>query len=175
MTHDRVRRRLSAVIVGGVSVLAPACGGSGGNAPGPVAYATEDLRTGEPADLAEFRGSVVLLSGWATWCAPCREELPELDALYEERQDDGLVVVAVNLDTAGPSTRTVLPFLEAIGVTMPAWIDTDGDFAVVFDAVTMPTNVLIDRTGAVIRTWNGAIEFDAEFEAIIDDALSSTT
>ncbi len=154
-------------------VLLAACGGGDDADAVPVVYGAEDLRSGAPADLADLRGSVVLLSGWATWCAPCREELPLLDELHAQRQRDGLVVVTVNLDPAGPSVRSVLPYLDAIGVTAPAWIDTDNDFAFVFEAVTMPTNVLLDRDGRVVRIWNGAIEFDDEFDAIIDAALTA--
>lgn len=125
-------------------------------------YRAEDLLSGVAVDLADLRGQVVLLSGWATWCAPCRAELPDLNELYEERRDDGLIVVAVNLDAAGPSTRQVLPAVEEMGLTMPTWIDSDNDFALVFGAVSMPTNVLIDRDGVVRHTWNGAIDPDED-------------
>ena len=152
-----------------------ACGGSTGSAAsdGPVDYRSEDLRTGEPVDLAGLRGDVVLLTGWATWCAPCREELPALAALAEERAADGLSVVSVNLDPEGPSKRNALPTLDQLAPTLPAWVDTDGEFSVVFSVVAMPTNVLVGRDGRILHTWDGAIDLDDPTNLkIIDEALA---
>lgn len=148
--------------------------GTGASTAARVAYDANDLRSGEPVELADLDGSVVLLSGWATWCAPCRAELPKLDDLYAARRDDGLVVIAVNLDAAGPSTRDVLPIVDQMGLTMPTWIDTENDFAIVFGTASMPANILIDRGGVVRARWEGAIDpDDADIAVRIDELLAA--
>lgn len=163
--------RLTVSALAATLALGGGCGGSTETG-STVEYQAEDLLTGQPTNLADLRGSVVLLAGWTTWCAPCRAELPELNELHEAQQADGLVVVAVNLDPAGPSVREVLPLVGDMGLTMPTWIDTDNSFALAFDATFMPTNVLVDREGVVRHTWAGAIDpDDNEIADAIDELL----
>lgn len=141
-----------------------------------VEYAAVDQATGEPVDLSSLAGQPVLLTSWATWCGPCAEELPAIQRLYEERRDEGFEVVAVNVNAAGPDEPAIAPMAEEFGLTMPQWRDRDNDFAGVFDGVGVPNNVLVGADGAVVRTWQGAIDVeDEDFLATLDEALASST
>ena len=138
----------------------------------PIDYRAQDLRTGESVDLADLRGKAVLLSSWATWCAPCRKELPELDRLYQKHKEDGLEVVAVNVDPAGASSKQVVPTVDELGLTMATWKDREGGFVDAFGAVSVPTNVLVGRDGKVIERWNGPIDpDDDEVRRAVDEAM----
>ncbi len=138
----------------------------------PVGYQAWDLRTGEPVDLADLQGRVVLVSSWATWCAPCRKELPELDRLYQQHKADGLDVVAVNVDPAGASSKQVIPTVDELELTMPTWKDEEAGFVDAFGAVSVPANVLVGRDGKVIERWNGPIDpEDDEVRQAVAEAL----
>lgn len=159
--------------VGALAFAVSACAG-GVSRGEPVTYVGKDLRTGEDVAVADYRGDVVLLSSWATWCEPCKEELPELDRLAQERADEGLTVVAVNVNTAGPAVRAIDSTVEQLGLTVPLWRDSPERFAGVFGAMGVPTNVLVHRDGTLAQVWNGALDLDdAETMAIIDEALDA--
>ena len=108
--------------------------------------------------LADLRGKVVVLNFWATWCLPCRAEMPALDALYQLYKDRGLDVVGVNLDRL--STTTVEDFLKEVKVTFRVVLDPSWSTAQAYRVVGLPTTYLIDRAGNVVvrevgeRDWN---------------------
>ena len=110
--------------------------------------------------LSDFRGKTVVLNFWATWCPPCREEMPEFQELWEARGGDGegdLVVLAVNFlrdDTVGAATR----FIEARGFTFPVVFDTtSGDVAARYGVRGLPATFFIDRKGVVRTTALGPV------------------
>lgn len=102
--------------------------------------------TGESIALQGFRGKVVLLNFWATWCAPCREELPELMQLQEQFRKRGLVVVAVTVDHELENVRN---FLKKHGITLPALWDRRQKVAEAYAVEKMPSSYLIDRNGVL--------------------------
>ena len=177
--EPRSRRRRLVVIglVAAAALLAVAAaaallpgGATSGDA---VDYAAVDQATGEPVDLASLEGQPVLLTSWATWCGPCTEELPAIQELYEDRRDEGFEVVAVNVNAAGPDEPAIEPMAEELGLTMPLWRDRDNRFASTFGGVGVPTNVLVDADGTLVRTWQGAIDVeDEDFLATLDEALA---
>jgi cytochrome c-type biogenesis protein len=173
MRHRRdpgVSRRL---LVGATVLVLAACGSrvAAGQA---VAYRATALATGAPTDLADLRGSTVLLSSWATWCEPCREELPELQGLADRRRRDGLVVVAVNVDVSATGDGEVRAMAEDLGLTMPRWRDPGNRFARVFDGIGVPTNALVDADGRLVRVWQGPVDPDApDFVRTLDRTLDS--
>jgi cytochrome c biogenesis protein CcmG/thiol:disulfide interchange protein DsbE len=130
-----------------LSASAPAIG-AGGRAPD-VTLRTAD---GATAHLADFRGHVVLIDFWASWCPPCQESFPALDALYREYHARGLDVLAVNLDERRTDADA---FLAAHPHAMPVLFDPQGRAPQVFDVRGMPTSVLIDRGGTVRSTHTG--------------------
>ena len=105
-----------------------------------------ELLSGETFRLSQQRGRVVLMNIWATWCAPCREETPDLVDLYGKYKDDGFVVLGVSVDEQGESV--VRPFMEEYDVTYPMYIDTDGAVMNKYGpTMGIPTTYIIGRKG----------------------------
>ncbi len=105
--------------------------------------------------MAEQRGKVVLINFWATWCAPCRIEIPDLIELQSEYGTDKLMVVGISLDHDGP--ETVRRFADEVGFNYPILLD-EGDVAMQFGGVyALPTTVVVDREGMVRRRISGIV------------------
>ncbi|MGB0910046.1 MAG: TlpA disulfide reductase family protein [Nitrospirales bacterium] len=115
---------------------------------------------GRQVSLSDFSGKVVLLNFWATWCGPCRVEMPAMEALYQEMKGKGLAIVAVSVDAQG--TVVTRPFQEAMGLTFPILHDSDYEVGLSYGARTLPITYIIDRQGIIrhrvfgARDWNGA-------------------
>ncbi len=116
---------------------------------------------GEVATLADFRGQVVLVNFWATWCAPCVREMPSLQRLHQEMADEGFTVLAVSEDRAGAAVvRPFLKRLELFG--LPIYLDSKGLLARAFVVKGLPTSFLIDRQGQVVAGLVGPMEWDSQ-------------
>ena len=110
---------------------------------------------GNPASLASYRGQVVLVNLWATWCPPCKEEMPALEAFYRKHKDAGFVILAIN---DGDPTPDVLQFVEDYGLTFPVWLDpTYIATEQAFKTLNLPSSFVIDRNGTIVLRWVGAI------------------
>ncbi|MGH2602029.1 MAG: TlpA family protein disulfide reductase, partial [Dehalococcoidia bacterium] len=101
---------------------------------------------GREVRLSDYRGNVVLLNFWATWCGPCREEMPLFEAAQQEYSDRGLVVLAVNV---GEGSSTVRPFVERLALTYDIALDGNSSIARRYRARSFPTTYFIDRDGTV--------------------------
>lgn len=112
---------------------------------------------GEPFELVSLRGQVVLLNVWATWCEPCRQEMPELQLLHTRHQAQGFTVLGVSVDAArlAPEVRAMV---EKFGLTYPNVHDGRNTIGPNFKIVGYPTSVLIDRNGSVVWRRDGIIE-----------------
>ncbi len=106
------------------------------------------LRTleGQNLRLGEQRGRVVLVNFWATWCGPCRQEMPHLNKLYDKYKSSGFVLLGVNVDE---DTRTAAGVASKLGVRFPVLPDSDKLVSKKYDLKAMPSTVLIDRDGRV--------------------------
>lgn len=114
---------------------------------------------GRPLNLADFRGKVVLLNIWATWCGPCREEMPTLDRLQAKLGGPDFQVVALSIDRAG--LGVVSEFYDEIGIKhLAKYIDESGKASRQLNAVGLPTTLLIDREGREIARHVGPAEWD---------------
>lgn len=114
---------------------------------------------GKKVNLSEFRGKVVLLNFWATWCGPCRAEMPSLHNLYNEYKDKGFVVIAISADT---SEKPVKSFAKELKLSFPILMDKNK--AVSFDdygVLGLPTTFLIDKNGIIIEKIMGEREWDS--------------
>ena len=122
----------------------------------------------EPFDLASYRGNVVVLDFWASWCVPCRRSFPWMNAMQEKYRDRGLVIVGVNLD-ADDAAR----FLERYPAQFEITYDPDGDLARQFDVIAMPSSYVIGRNGQRIATHLGfKVRQQDEYEALLVEALA---
>jgi peroxiredoxin len=102
--------------------------------------------------LQEQRGRVVMVNFWATWCGPCRVEMPHLNRLYEKYRGSGFVVLGVNVDEDPRQAATVA---ARLGTTFPVLLDTDKKVSRLYDLGSMPSTVLIDRDGRVRHVHRG--------------------
>jgi peroxiredoxin len=123
---------------------------------------------GRPVRLSDFKGKVVLLDFWATWCPPCRMEIPGFVELQKRHAAQGFTVLGVALDQDGASV--VKPFADKIGINYPLAIG-NADIAGTYGGIeSIPTTFLIDRKGTILQTYVGA--HDAEtFERDVQAAL----
>ena len=140
------RRRM---IVG--AALAVAVGGTGATQSSlPAARGAPDftLRSadGPAVRLQEQRGRVVMVNFWATWCGPCRQEMPHLNRLYGKYRDAGFTLLGVNIDE---DQGKAVSLASRLGLQFPVLLDTDKKVSRLYDLSTMPSTVLIDRDGRV--------------------------
>lgn len=123
-----------------------------------VNYAAPDLTlqtlAGETESLADYRGQVVLVNNWATWCPPCKAEMPTLVAYHNEHEQDGFSIIAVD---AGESAEVVAQFAEDFGMNFPVWLDPNSEALRAFGNGSLPSSYVIDRTGTVRYAWTGEI------------------
>jgi cytochrome c biogenesis protein CcmG, thiol:disulfide interchange protein DsbE len=129
-------------------------------------FAATDL-DGNPVELAALEGEVVLLNIWATWCPPCREEMPSMQRLYDELGPRGLRIVAVSVDAAagmrgpdGQSGGNVRAFAEEYALGFDIWRDPAGGVQRAYRATGLPESFVIDRYGVIQKKVIGAKEWD---------------
>lgn len=101
-------------------------------------------RSGENLRLKEFQGQVVMLNFWASWCGPCRQEMPLLDELYKRYSRAGFTILGVNVDSSPAEANR---YLKKIDVSFPVLYDTKSQVSKLFDVSAMPSTVMIDRSG----------------------------
>jgi peroxiredoxin len=135
-------------------------------------YAAADL-AGDTVRLADFRGDVVLLNVWATWCAPCRREMPELQALQERFAERGFHVLGVSIDARGAESA-IRTFTDDLGVGFRILHDPDERVARTFRTIGVPESFLIGRDGVIAARWIGSFDPIAEETlATVREALAS--
>jgi len=135
-------------------------------------YSARLLGVDAVATLASLRGRVVVLNTFATWCAPCRAEMPDFEVFYRRYRDRGLDVVGVNVDE-GEADERVVRFVEKMGISFTIWRDPRNLFSKRFRVLGVPETLLIDRDGMILQHWNGPMDpGDPENLAAIEAALA---
>jgi peroxiredoxin len=108
--------------------------------------------TGENLRLSEYRGDVVLINFWATWCGPCRQEMPLLDDLYGRYQRVGFNLLGVNIDE---DSRRAMQMVQELGVNFPVLFDENKEVSKLYEVEAMPVTILVDREGIVRHVHHG--------------------
>ncbi|MBM3181739.1 MAG: TlpA family protein disulfide reductase [Chloroflexi bacterium] len=111
---------------------------------------TLDTLDGTKVTLSELRGKIVLINLWATWCPPCRAEMPALENAYKQYKDSGVVVLGLNV-TNQDSEKDIPPFVDEFGLTFPILLDRDGSVSALYQLKGLPTTYFVNREG-IIRT-----------------------
>jgi len=127
----------------------------GSRAPG---FRAVNVATGRPVTAADYRGKVVLLNVWATWCAPCRVEMPSMERLYRRLGGADFRVVAVSIDEEGDSV--VQAFARDLGLTFEILHDQSGAIKKDYQATGVPESWVLNRDGVIIKKVIGASEWD---------------
>jgi peroxiredoxin len=111
---------------------------------GPAPSFELKARTGEAVSLADLRGEVVMINFWATWCGPCRQEMPHLEALYQRYGSLGFTLLGVNVEDDPKGAEA---WLAETPVSFPILFDSENEVTKLYDVVAMPSTVLVDRSG----------------------------
>jgi len=129
--------------------------------PSPVNYNAPALSLtsldGQAVALEDYRGQVILVNNWATWCPPCRAEMPELESFFRMHQQDGFTLIGIS---AGDTQEQVDAFVNDYGVTFPMWLDPTEKAMRAFQTEYLPSSFVIDRDGIVRLAWTGAISLE---------------
>ena len=139
----RIRKGLLAVLF---SVFAAGSLASSGLTGKPAPDFALRSATGENLRLSEYRGDVVMINFWATWCGPCRQEMPLLDELYSRYQRVGFNVLGINIDD---DSRRAMRMVDDLGVSFPVLFDTRKEVSKLYRVEAMPVTILVDREGNV--------------------------
>lgn len=133
--------------------------------------ALQDL-DGKLRQLSDFRGKVVAVNFWATWCPPCREELPSMQRTYEAYRERNFEILGVNV---GENWDTVAPFLEDFALGYPILLDTDSSAMAKWGIMGLPTTFILDRQGRITHRITGGRDWDdpafrRDLEQILENA-----
>lgn len=146
---------------------------SGAPAPAKVNFPAPNLLLknlqGDTVSLSDYRGKIVLVNNWATWCPPCKAEMPDLQAYYEKHADDDFVLLAIN---AGDGAVDVAQFAEVYGLTFEVLLDPNNEAVRAFKNTGLPSTYVIDREGTVRYAWLGALN-QAALELFVTPLLEN--
>ncbi|NMD68939.1 redoxin domain-containing protein [Bacillus sp. DNRA2] len=114
--------------------------------------------TGNAVKLSDMRGKTVIVNFWATWCPPCKAEMPHIVEFYEEYRKDGVEILAVNLTTSEKNPKHINQFMEDYGISFPVLLDVNGVVADTYQAMTIPTSYVIDPSGKIVQKITGPVD-----------------
>ena len=154
MTRHPVRTLALALICSaGAALLVPAASAAPSIAPGAPAPGFQLPSSGSgPLALSDLKGQVVLINFWASWCGPCRQEMPVLEQLYRKYKPAGFTLLGVNVE---PKSGDALGFLKSTPVSFPILFDTTSKVSTLYEVTGMPSTVILDRKGNVRYVHHG--------------------
>ncbi len=142
-----------------------------GNKPGMLAEDfTLPMYEQDQGSLSDYAGQVVILNMWASWCGPCRAELPDLMKLQADYGEQGLSVLAVNMQFTERTVKDAPEFIEEMKLTLPVFFDEDGDVWDRYQLVGLPTTFIIDRKGRIKQKIPGEVNYEG-LQKIIEPLL----
>jgi len=112
---------------------------------------------GKMVSLSDYKGKVVLINVWATWCPPCVDEMPSMEKLYQNFKGENFEILAVSIDEAG--LKAVAPFMKKTNLTFPALIDSEGTIKTVYGITAIPESFIIDKQGFLIKKIVGPVDW----------------
>jgi peroxiredoxin len=133
-------------------------------------FVIENLSGGDTG-LADYKGKIVLLNFWATWCMPCRAEMPGMETLWHKYKDQGFVIVAISIDEG--SKKRVEKFIEIFDLSFPVLLDPESKVNDLYKVSSMPTSFLIDRNGKIISRIVGSDDWESEIAIKLVEGLLS--
>ncbi|MGF2616280.1 redoxin domain-containing protein [Rossellomorea vietnamensis] len=113
---------------------------------------------GKSVSLSDYKGQKVILNFWATWCPPCKAEMPHMQKFYEENKDNGIEIVAVNLTNMDEGKPAIEQFVQDYELTFPVPLDEEGDIGMQYQAFTIPTSYVIDTEGKIAKKIIGPMD-----------------
>ncbi|WP_238881521.1 TlpA disulfide reductase family protein [Clostridium sp. YIM B02551] len=113
--------------------------------------------SGKEVSLSDFKGKNVLINFWATWCPPCKAEMPDIERLYEENKNSDLVILAVNL---GEDKETVKSFMDKNNYKFQVLLDSNQDVAVKYDISSIPTSFFVNKDGVIVQKRVGEMNLE---------------
>jgi peroxiredoxin len=113
--------------------------------------------SGNQVNLADYHNDIVLVNNWATWCPPCKSEMPTLSKYYQTHSQDGFMLIAIE---AGESSQEVRSFAEEYKLTFPVLLDPDNQSLAAFHNSSLPSSYVINHHGDVVLAWTGPISLD---------------
>lgn len=123
---------------------------------------------GNIVNFSDYRGKVLLINSWATWCPPCKAEMPTLETYYQNNKEAGFEILAIN---AGESKEVASKFKQYNGITFPIMLDTNGDIIEALGITGLPTSILVNRDGIVEHIHVGMF-FENDLESIISPVIN---
>ncbi|MBN8209323.1 TlpA family protein disulfide reductase [Bacillus sp. NTK071] len=120
---------------------------------------------GQEVRLSDYRGKVVFVNFWATWCPPCKAEMPHMEEFYQEKAEEyDAEILAVNITSEESSAQVVEEFINKYEITFPVLMDTEGEQAENFATITIPTTYVIDKNGIIMKRLVGPMSKDRMIE-----------
>ena len=129
---------------------------------------TLDTLDGDQLTLSELRGQAVVLNIWASWCVPCRAEMPAIEKVYQRYRDSGLVVIGLNL-TSQDSETDVTAFVQELGLMFPIVLDRDGSVIARYQLLGLPSTFFIDRNGIIRSVIVGGPMSEETIQSNVED------
>lgn len=119
----------------------------------PLDFTVQNL-AGDPIHLSDYRGQVALVNFWATWCAPCKEEMPILDAYYQDHHESGFVLLGINVSDR---PNEAAAFFDEAGYTFPILFDPPGNVLIEMGLRGLPSSIVVNAEGHRVKTWIGPL------------------
>jgi len=131
-----------------------------------------ELKTtdGETVKLSDLRGQAVLVNLWATWCPPCRAEMPAIEKVYNDYKDEGFIVLAVNM-TYQDTFANIAPFIDEYGLTFPILLDETSQVGTAYQLRSLPSSFFIDREGIISEVVIGGPMAEALLRTRVEEIL----